>query len=163
MTTSSPPAEGFRLTGRHVLLAVVGFFAVVIGVDALFVTLAIRSFPGQVSETPFEDGLAFNRTLAGRQAQARLGYGAVIEERPSAVSVRMTTQGGRPLTGAKVSGVLSRPATEQGRRTVTFEEAAPGQYVAGTAGLSGAWDLVLTARDGAGRSFEAERRLMWPR
>ncbi|OYX30600.1 MAG: hypothetical protein B7Y99_11525 [Caulobacterales bacterium 32-69-10] len=157
------PSSGFRLTGRHVLFAVVGFFAVIIAVDGLFMALAIRSFPGQVSQTPFEDGLAYNRTLARREAQARLGYGAVAEERPGAVAVRMTRSGGAPLTGARLSGSLSRPATEAGRRAVTFREAAPGEYVAKAKGLTGAWDLALAAHDAEGRLFEAERRLMWPR
>jgi nitrogen fixation protein FixH len=75
----------------------------------------------------------------------------------------MTTRGGAPLTGARLSGVLSRPATEAGRRPLAFRETAPGEYVAEAKGLAGAWDLALTARDPGGRVFEAERRLLWPR
>lgn len=160
---TSTASDSFRLTGRHVLFAVVGFFAVIIAVDGLFMTLAIRSFPGQVSETPFEDGLAYNRTLARREAQARLGYGALVEQRGDAVAVRLSRRDGAPLAGAKLSGLLSRPATEAGRRPLAFRETAPGEYLADARGLAGAWDLALTARDPAGRLFEAERRLLWPR
>ena len=73
------PTAGFRLQGRHVLFMVVGFFAVIIAVDGYFMSLAIKTFPGQVSATPFEDGLAYNRTLARHDAQARLGHRADAE------------------------------------------------------------------------------------
>ena len=79
-STPSSPAEGssggWTLTGRHVLGVVVGFFAIVIALNIWFLTLAYRTFPGQVSETPYEDGVAFNRHLATQEAQARLGWEA---------------------------------------------------------------------------------------
>jgi nitrogen fixation protein FixH len=153
---------GFRITGRHVLFGVIGFFAVVIGVDALFMTLAIRTYPGQVSATPFEDGLAYNRTLAAREAQARLGYRAAMVAEPAGPLIRLTTRDGAPLRGATLAGALSRPATEAGRRLVAFEETAPGHYRARAAGLSGAWDLVVTGHDAQGNPYHADERLEWP-
>jgi nitrogen fixation protein FixH len=72
-STPSTPAEGssggWTLTGRHVLGVVVGFFAVIIALNIWFLTLAYRTFPGQVSDTPYEDGLAFNQRLAAQAAQ----------------------------------------------------------------------------------------------
>jgi nitrogen fixation protein FixH len=79
-STPSTPAEGssggWTLTGRHVLGVVVGFFAVIIALNIWFLTLAYRTFPGQVSDTPYEDGLAFNQRLAAQAAQARRGWEA---------------------------------------------------------------------------------------
>lgn len=122
--SSIEPTQGFRIRGRHVLFGVVGFFAVVIGLDAIFMVLAIRSFPGQVSETPFEDGLAFNRTIARREAQARLGYRADAEAFPGGIELRLSDRDGAFLTGVTVTGTLTRPATEAGQQTLTFEAAA---------------------------------------
>lgn len=156
------PSErpGFRVTGRFVLFAVVGFFAVIIGLDAIFMTLAIRSFPGQVSETPFEDGLAFNRTIARREAQARLGYSSVVEAAPGAVVVRLARRDGEPLAGASVAGALTRPATSAGASELVFVERSPGVYSAPFKG-AGAWDLSLSVEDSRGRPWETKRRLTW--
>ena len=156
------PAPPFRVRGRHVLFGVVGFFAVVIAADAAFLTLAIRSFPGQVSQTPFEDGLAYNRQIARREAQAKLGFAAEAEAAPGAVVVRMRDRTGAALPGLVVTGELRRPATDAGKRPLTFVEAAPGLYRAPAAGAAGAWDLSFTAAGARGERFEAQRRLSWP-
>ncbi|MBS0332957.1 MAG: FixH family protein, partial [Proteobacteria bacterium] len=63
---------GFRLRGWHVLAMVVGFFTVVIAVDTSFAVMAYRTHPGEVSVTPYEDGLIYNRKLAQLRAQETL-------------------------------------------------------------------------------------------
>lgn len=161
--SSVDPGAGFRLRGRHVLFAVVGFFAVVIALDATFMVLAIRSFPGQVSATPFEDGLAYNRTIARREAEARLGYSAEAVAVGNAVEVRMRRRDGSSLTGAALTATLTRPATDAGQLTLAFTEASPSLYRASVPGLTGTWDLALSVRDAAGQTFTADRRLSWPR
>ncbi|CAN7557504.1 FixH family protein [Phenylobacterium sp. LjRoot219] len=153
---------GFRITGWHVLAGVVGFFAVVIAVDVVFTVLAVRTFPGTVSVTPYEDGLLYNRKLARIAAQEELGWRAAAAAEPLAVSLEVRDRAGAPLSGLAVTGRLERPATEQDRKALTFREVSPGRYRAPAGGLSGAWDLTVEARDPAGRSLEAERRLTWP-
>ena len=74
--TARAVKKPFRITGWHVLVSVVAFFGVVIAVDSLFLVLAYRSHPGQVSVTPYEDGLAYNRAVAQRRAQAAMGWTA---------------------------------------------------------------------------------------
>lgn len=159
-----PAAErqGFRVKGWHVLAGVTAFFAVVIGVDASFTVIALRTFPGQVSVTPYEDGLLYNRRIAQLEAQERLGWRAAAEAAPGEVVMDFRDRDGRPLRGLTVSGRLERPATELGRVALTFTEAAPGRYVAPAGRLSGAWDLTAEAAGPTGGAFSAERRLTWP-
>lgn len=163
MSATHPAAapRGFRVTGWHVLAGVVGFFAVVIGVDAVFTVLALRTFPGQVSVTPYEDGLLYNRKIAQIEAQAALGWRAAAEAAPGVVVLHVQDKDGRPVEALAVQGKLERPATESGRRSVRFIEAAPGRYEATTGAIDGAWDLTAEARDPKGRLFTAERRLRW--
>lgn len=162
MTAQTPSQAGWRLTGWHVLAIVTGFFAIVIGLDAWFATLAYRTFPGQVSDTPYEDGVAFNRHLAQEAAQARLGWTAAAAADPGRVRVELRGAGGAPLPGLALTGRLERPATEAGRIDLAFREVAPGRYEAPARGTSGAWDLSLRAAAADGRSLEARRRLSWP-
>lgn len=152
----------FVIKGWHVLAGVVGFFATIIAVDALFVVQALRTYPGEVSVTPYEDGLAYNRKIAQLEAQQALGWSAGVAAEPQTVLVRLRDREGRPLTGVTVTGRLQRPATEAGARVLAFTERAPGDYVAPSAGASGAWDLRLEARGSGPARFEAERRLSWP-
>lgn len=159
---SDPPRKEFRLTGWHFLAMIVGFFAVVITVDVSFAVMAYRTHPGEVSVTPYEDGLVYDRKIAQLRAQERLGWAAAAAAEPGRVVVLIRDRDGHALSGLSLSGKLERPATEAGRVTPRFVEAAPGRYEAPARGLAGAWDLTAEAHDAARHSFELERRLTWP-
>jgi len=152
----------FRIKGWHVLAAFVAFFAIVIAVDTGFVIMSIRSFPGQVSVTPYEDGLVYDRKLAQLAAQERLGWRATAAAEPGAVVVEMRDRAGAPLSGLAMTGKLERPATEAGRLILRFQETSPGRYVVRPGPLNGAWDLSAAATGRHDERFEAERRLAWP-
>lgn len=152
-----------RLTGWHVLALVVGFFAVVIAVDATFALMAYRTFPGQVSVTPYEDGVAYNRKIAQLEAQDRLGWKAIAAVTSGgAVRIEVRDQDGTPVSGLAAQGRLERPATESGRVALVFRPVAAGVYEATPRVGSGAWDMYATLTDPQGRRFDAERRLTWP-
>lgn len=161
MSQATEAQAGFRVTGWHVLAGILTFFAVVIGVDATFTVIALRTHPGQVSVTPYEDGLLYNRKLARMAEQEKLGWRAAAAAEPGQVVVELRDAAGAPLRGLTVAGRLERPATEAGRQTLAFREVAPGRYAAAAKG-QGSWDLTAEARDAAGHVFEAERRLTWP-
>lgn len=152
-------ARPFQITGWHVLAAVVGFFAVVIAVDSAFLIAAYRSHPGQVSVTPYEDGLAFNREVARRKAQAAQGWAATAAPAAGGVQIEVRDPKGAPVQGLAMTGLLRRPATEAGELPLKFSETAAGSYFAPVRPAAGGWDLKVTADKGA---FEAERRLTWP-
>jgi nitrogen fixation protein FixH len=152
----------FELKGAHVLAMVVGFFLVVIGVDAAFTVLAVRSFPGEVSRTAYEDGLKYNAEIEARAAQAALGWTVEVQTgAPGEVTVRVTDAAGAPLEGLHVTGTLERPATAAGRSRALFRQIGPGVYRADARTPRGGWDLRLKARDARGREIRVERRLLW--
>jgi len=158
-----PARPGFRLTGWHVLAALVLFFAADIAVNTVFIVRAYRTYPGEVSVTPYEDGLLYDAALRQKQAQAALGWRATAGfAGADGIAVTVADAAGAPVRGLTVSGLLQRPATETGKRQVAFRETAPGAYRASAGALDGAWDLDITAVDARGHKFIAERRLVRP-
>ena len=158
LTSESP---GFRLNGWHVLAMFVLFFGVDIAVNTGFVIMSVKTFPGEVSVTPYEDGLLHDRAVAQFQAQERLGWRASAAAEPGSVAVQLRDRSGAPLSGLVVTGKLERPATEAGRIVLAFHETRPGRYLAHTGELAGAWDLTAVATDRSAHRFEAQRRLAW--
>lgn len=152
----------FRIRGWHVLAGISTFFALVIAVDATFTVLAIRTFPGQVSVTPYEDGLLYNRHIAQLEAQDRLGWRAAAAAEPGQAVITFRDRNGRPLSGLTITGKLERPATETGRIALRFTDVGGGRYLAPAGRLTGAWDLTAEAHGQTGAAFIAERRLTWP-
>lgn len=155
-------SKPFEIRGRHVLLSIVLFFVFVFAVDGAFMYFAIRTFPGQTVDNPYEAGLAYNRDLAARRAQAALGWRAEVTPREAGViDVAFRDREGRPVAGLDISAKLERPATEAGRIEPAFREIGPGLYRAATGAAPGGWDLTVSAADAAGRNFGFEHRLVW--
>jgi len=163
--TTSPSAErpGFRIRGWHVFAMITAFFAVVIAVDGFFMALAFKTYPGEVSVTPYEDGLAYNRRIAQLRAQEQLGWreAAFVGSQGQLVA-DVRDAAGQPVRGLKATAQLQRPATQAGKITVALKETSPGRYEARPGAAPGAWDVTVVAFDAGGRRFEAERRLTWP-
>lgn len=153
----------FTLNGWHVLAAFVLFFAADIAVNTWFIVTAYRTYPGETSATPYQDGIVYNRALAQKRAQAALGWRlSAGADTGGRIRVDVADRTGAPLHGLSVEARLTRPATEAGERTLRLAEATPGVYLAPAGSLNGAWDLEVSARDGAGRLALAERRLILP-
>lgn len=163
MNPAAAPPPRFVIKGWHVLVAFVLFFGADIAVNAAFMVSAYRTFPGETSVTPYEDGIAYNKALAQQRAQAALGWRLTAGlESPGRIRVEAFDRAGAPLRGLHLTARLQRPATEDGARVVTFGEIAPGAYAAPAPGLSGAWDIDVTAHDSAGHTMLAQRRLVAP-
>jgi nitrogen fixation protein FixH len=161
MSLAETRPTGFTLKGWHVLVAILLFFGADIAVNAVFMITAYRTFPGETSVTPYEDGLAYNAAIKQMKDQQALGWRIAAGVNDAGhVQVQALDKAGAPLRGLKASGELLRPATETGRRSVTLRETAPGVYVASAGALTGAWDLDLTLVDAQGHKAVAERRLV---
>ena len=153
---------GFRIKGWHVLTGMIAFFGIVTAVNTVMITQAYRTFPGQVSVTPYEDGLLYDKHITQQRTQERLGWRAAAAAAPGIVVLEFANRENKPVTGLAVTAKLERPATESGRITPKFRETAPGRYEAPVGGITGAWDVSAEARDRSGAVFVAERRLTWP-
>jgi nitrogen fixation protein FixH len=162
MSLFDPPRPGFRFTGWHFLAVIVGFFMIVIATDTWFAILAVRTFPGEVSSTPYEDGLAYDRSIAQLQAQAKLGWRATASAERGRVAFAVRDRTGARGRRLSVTGELERPATEAGKIALTFRESRPGRYVSMTAIPHGVWDFTGHATGAGGARFNADRRLTWP-
>jgi nitrogen fixation protein FixH len=161
MSASAP-----RLNGRHVLAALLGFFAVVMAANGVFVWLALGSFTGIEAPHAYRSGLHYNQELANAAAQAALGWRAEIDvaSQDHATTLRVTVRdaAAKPLDGLVVSAVWRRPTQAAWDREVTLEPAGPGRYAASLAlPAPGQWDLRLTARHPAqGGSYRIDRRIL---
>lgn len=156
------PRRGFRLTGWHVLAALVVFFGVTIAVDTVMMIDAYHTFPGEVASSPYEEGLAYDSQLDQQRAQAILAWRMTVALDGPTVHLTAVDRAGAPLPGLRIVARLERPATEQGRRDFQFHQVSPGVYEAAVAPLTGAWDIRLSAYDAKGHRFDAERRLFAP-
>jgi len=152
-----------QLTGSRVLLMLVAFFAVIIAVNVVFIVEAVGTFRGEDQQDPYLQGIDYNRTLAKREAQARVGWQASIdlsrnESGAATLAIAVRRRDGAPVTGLRLAGLLRHPADQHLDRTLVFAEATAGRYVTHVVHVrAGAWDAVIDATNGV--PFETSRRL----
>ena len=159
MTAKADNASGWTLKGWHVLVAMVAFFAVIISVNAVFITLALGSFPGEDTRRSYVQGLAYNDVLEERRAQAELGWSASANLTADRVLVEVRDAGDAPVQGLRLTGTLRHPADMELDRALTFTEVRAGVYAAGIADLpAGQWRLNAQAAGDAPFAVEADLR-----
>jgi nitrogen fixation protein FixH len=155
----------FRITGRHVLFSIVGFFLIIIAVNAIFITLAVQSFPGEQEKKSYLQGLRFNDKLEAQDVQKALGWTAEIMKAEIAdgsavIEIYFSNSAEEPLYDLGISGFLSRPADDDFDREVAFSPAGPGRYTAVVNGVEpGVWLLKAEAISLDGETFAMETKL----
>ena len=51
------------ITGRHVLLMLVAFFGAILVANAIFITVALKSFPGESQKKSYVQGIRYKRNI----------------------------------------------------------------------------------------------------
>lgn len=140
--------KAFTLSGRHVLVTLLVFFAVVASVNGLMMRLAISSMPGLDARNGYDISQRYNAEIEAATAQQGRGWQVTAQVGKRAygalVSADFASPTLAPLGGMTVSATLEHPATRQMDRALALKETMPGHYEALAPGLpGGAWTLVL--------------------
>ncbi|MEM9619704.1 MAG: FixH family protein [Pseudomonadota bacterium] len=155
----------FRITGRHVLFGMIGFFLVIIAVNIVFLTLAVQSFPGEQEKKSYLQGLNFNDRLAAREAQAALGWTVNIDKAELAaeaatIELSFETREERPIFDLDIDGVLSQPADNDRDQSIVFSASGPGRFEAQADNITpGVWVLNARAVSSQNETFEFTTKL----
>lgn len=141
MTVETPKL----FTGRKFLLWVVAFFGVIIAVNVVFISLALKSNSGVVTESPYERGLAYDKTIARAEEQKKLGWTATLDVEGDRMRVTLKDKEGKGIDGKSVTVRMMRPVQQGHDFDVVLEGAGNGTY-AGTfrLPLKGAWNAHIS-------------------
>jgi nitrogen fixation protein FixH len=166
MSPNGPGEQGLR--GRHVLGAMVAFFAVIIVADATMIYKAVSTFGGVDNTNAYRDGLAYNIRIARAARQAALGWHDSIEflSGPARLRVSLKGPGGASPAVTTVKATLGRPATNSVDTLLRLAEVAPGVFEApvGDDPGPGAWIATVRAFQGDAAATEPVyqmRRRLW--
>lgn len=143
------PARPRGFTGWHMALILMAFFAVVIGVNLVMATVAVRSFGGVVVKNSYVASQKFNGWLAQARAQQRLGWkdGVTLDARRR-VRLTLADAHGLPVQGGDVRAVARHPLGRAPDIMLRFHEAEPGLYASDKALPAGRWSVLFDLRHG---------------
>jgi nitrogen fixation protein FixH len=142
----------------------VGGFLVVVAVNAIMITFAVRSFTGLTTTEPYTKGLRFNDQIRETEVYERLGWKIAARFRPAGarlgtIEIRLADRDGAAITGAVVNAEFSRPVEKGHDFTLTLRIAGNGRYVGNAEfPLAGIWDVKYRIERG-GDMLKARDRL----
>jgi nitrogen fixation protein FixH len=142
--------KGNRKWSRKLLVILLTVFAVVMAVNIVMVWFAVESNTGIVSENAYEEGLAYNKTLAEQAREAGLGWSVVrnVADFPVRLVYALSDERGMPLGGAWVRVKASRPVgqDEGSGFELELKEFTDGTYAAENIAWpqKGQWELETT-------------------
>jgi nitrogen fixation protein FixH len=157
--------RGGGLSGRAVLFSLIGFFAVVIGVNVTMMTLAISTMPGTEVESPYLAGIKYNTEMSAARAQQARGWRMTSHvdrsgDGRAVVTIEARDRDGTPLTGLALSVRLARPTDRRADRAFTLGERSAGRYSGEASDVAaGVWGLEVEADRGGERLFRSKNRI----
>ena len=154
-----------RLTGKHVLLILLGAFAVIGAVNAAFIYFAVSTGPGEERGASYEVGLRYNNVLAEERTQNALQWhhqSQIVQGARLRISI--TDSGAAPVAGLTVTGNFGRPAAGNADRSLAFKEVDAGLYEATLGQIEpGSWVLSFVAEKarpgGESATYRVKERL----
>jgi nitrogen fixation protein FixH len=155
------------LTGRGVLAWLLVFFGFIVAVNVTFIVMSVDTFRGEDEQKPYLQGIEYNRTLARRAEQSRLGWTADVSATRQSnghvrIALALKDRAGAPEAGARLSAELRHPADENRDEALNLVAVGGGRYEADAGPVSaGMWDLMLGSTD-AKLPFESTTRLWVP-
>ena len=154
------------LTGRMVFVMMVAFFAVVIGVNAVMMRLAIQTLPGTEVDSAYSASMAYEKEIATARDQAARDWkiDAHVErggQGGATLQVEARDKTGRPITGLTFEGRFERPTDRRADLPVTLAEVGIGIYRGSAPSIAaGQWDLVLQGVSAGQRMFLSKNRVV---
>lgn len=139
----------------------VAFFAVVGLVDAVMVTLAVRTQTGTVTSHAYEKGLQYNTVVAAAEAQEKLGWQGQIVWEPEAQLVRFALKDktGKALSLSQTEVLFRRPTQAGLDFTMALQPQAEGAQAKVAFPKAGLWEAVVKAQS-QGQPYQFIQRMV---
>lgn len=150
---------GRPLTGRAVLLWLVGFFGLVFAVNFYMAREAVATFGGLETDSSYQAGLTFTKENAAAAAQDALHWKVEAHIEPGRLDVSARDAAGQPLTGVTLAAALHHPTDRRFDVMLDPVPAGAGQWRAGDDVKQGQWELVIELSRNGERLFRSTNRV----
>lgn len=131
--------------GKTVLLSFIGFFGLIIVVNAIFIYTALHSNTGVVTEESYEKGLAYDDVLKRAETQPKLVE--TMSYKAGTLEWNIRDSHGNPIKNAAVQAKFIRPVQDGFDFEVSLKHISGGRYAAAVKfPLEGMWTAKLDAK-----------------
>lgn len=153
------------LTGRSVLLMLVGFFGFVTIVNVVMIRAAISTFGGVDTPSSYQAGLDFKSEVSAAEAQRALGWTvdgqvAAAASDSRTLTVTITDKTGEPVSDIELVARFAHPVDTRRDVVLAMHPVGRGVFTGTGAVSQGRWRIDMDAfRDGE-RMFRSHNRVV---
>lgn len=156
----------FRVTGRFVLLTLVGFFAVVFAVNGFMAYMAQRTFSGVQTDNAYKLGLKYNDEISASHNQAALGWRVEAALSPvkdaqgsHELTLSVRDKDGQAINDLEARAHLINPTHGKQNLDAPFRALGNGQFRGRFAANVGQWNLIIELYRGDKRVYRSDNRI----
>ncbi|HWV51050.1 FixH family protein [Pseudorhodoplanes sp.] len=165
MNANTNTTAARQLTGKHVLICFVGFFAVVAAVNAIMIRVAVTTFAGTETASAYKAGLAYNQEEAAAAAQDALNWqveGRIVRDASgeAVLSVDIRDKNKVPVSGIAMSARLAHPLNTRLDHDIALTRMADGGFRGTTEATAGQWTLILEVMRNGDRVYRTRSRVV---
>lgn len=158
------PRKGCELTGKHVLLCLLGFFGVVLAANAALVKAATSTFGGVETASSYKAGLMFEQEVARAGRQDALHWrieGKLARGRDGDAVLDLSARdaAGAPLKGLDAQARLAHPVDERLDQVIALSDTGAGLFHGQAQAAPGQWELIVDLYRGDLRVFRSRSRV----
>jgi nitrogen fixation protein FixH len=156
--SSTPKAARGEFTGRHMLLAILGFFGVVIAVNAGMAVVSSVSWTGLVVQNSYVASQEFEAKRRAHIAQQQAGWSASLDYVEGRALLRVVDSGGVAIALGNPVLQINRPVGGHDDQRVALSPGPDGIYAGAVALGPGVWEARVSIPDTALGPFELHER-----
>ena len=133
------------LNGWWVFAAFFLFFAVIVLVNSVFITMALRSHSGVVTEDAYRKGLTYNETL--QQARNQPAMSSAFHFKDNIVYWSLSGKDNQPIENADITAKFQRPVKDGDDFSARLHPSGNGVYSSEVEfPVKGSWKVILSAK-----------------
>ena len=132
-------------TGRHMLLIMLGFFAVVLTANMTMVYFASHSWSGLVVKNSYVASQEFNETTDKMMANAAVDVLPALAYEAGILRVKLQTKAGQAVAAGNVKLALGRPSNESEDKLIDLAVSGSGLYETSQILGPGRWTGTISA------------------
>jgi len=153
-----------EMTGRTVLFWLIGFFALIFGVNAVMVKAATSTFGGVQTSSSYKAGLMFKQEIAAAERQTALNWrveGKLVHGKAgeAVLDIAVLDGKGNAVTGLAATAHLEHPADARRDHDVPLSLTGAGRFHGVATAPSGQWELIIDLERGGERVFRSRSRV----
>jgi nitrogen fixation protein FixH len=157
MTSTPKPARG-EFTGRHMLLAIVGFFGVIIAVNVTMAVVSSVSWTGLVVQNSYVASQQFEQKRLAHVAQQQAGWRASLDYIEGVALLRVVDAGGFAIELGQPVLQINRPVGGHDDQKVALSRRPDGIYAGPLTLGPGIWEARVSIADTPLGPFELHER-----